>query len=282
MQKAPLSIIIPAYNEENRLPPTLDIVLEWVSKTSVFDVELIIVDDGSEDQTCDIVRSYMTRYSWIKLVEENHVGAMHATISGFKQATSSLVANMEADCAVHPQEFEKFLPHLENHGIVMGSRILRGKLPPIQGKSPFRHLLSFGMSSIFLILFKCNLYDPQIGFKLFKKEALLKVLPLLTSPHDGIKSAEILVKAYSSNYSIKEIPVEYKHHPDSRCVPKGAFLVIFRAILATFQLWEQSYREYQDGLIERLPIRGNLLLDFWDHICVKSKKLCNKAIPEKQ
>ena len=104
MQKKQLSIVIPAYNEETRLPPTIKKVLQWADQTTVFDIELIIVDDGSEDRTCELVREFSGQDSRVRLIEETHVGAFHAIIVGFQSAKYSLVGNMDADCAVHPRE----------------------------------------------------------------------------------------------------------------------------------------------------------------------------------
>jgi dolichyl-phosphate beta-glucosyltransferase len=259
--RVPLSIIIPAYNEEDRLPATLDVVLDWSDKTSFFEIELIIVDDGSRDSTREIVRHYMAGDTRVRLVEEAHVGFMNAIISGFIHARYQYVGAMEADCAVHPMEFEKLFQYMNNDTIVMGSRILRGNLPPIEGKSLFRRVLSWGMSRLFFKLFKCGVYDPQLIFKLYKKNVLSKVLPMLSLEHDGLKGAEILVKAYGLGVSIKEIPVEYHHDENSRCLPKGkGFIVAIGALNGLWCLWFQSCREFQKGTFIRSPVRGERLL----------------------
>ena len=103
MQKEQLTIVIPAYNEETRLPPTIKKVLQWADQTTVFDIELIIVDDGSGDRTCDVVREFASKDSRVRLIQETHVGAMHAILKGFQVARYPLVGNMDADIAVHPQ-----------------------------------------------------------------------------------------------------------------------------------------------------------------------------------
>ena len=263
--KVPLSIIIPAYNEEERLPLTLDAILEWSNNTSLFNVEFIIVNDGSSDRTSEIVCRYIKKDARIRLIEETHVGFMNAIISGFKQARYPYVSNMDADCAVHPREFENLFRYLDNNTIVMGSRILRGNLPPIKGKSIYRRILSWGLALIFYLFFKCKVYDPQIGFKMYHRDSILHILSKLSMEHDGIKSAEIIVKAYGLGLSIKEIPVIYQHDENSRCVPKGikSIKVVWGALCALFRLWVHSYQEYQKGNLIRLPIRGVALIELF-------------------
>jgi len=248
------SVIIPAYNETDRLPGTMNQVLEW-SKSVAHDLEIIIVDDGSTDDTRDVARRFMRQDSRVHLVEEKHVGQMNAILSGFRVASKPLVANMEADCATHPREYEKLLPFLSDYDIVTGSRILRGDLPPIEGKSGFRRFISAGFSRLYQLFFKCDVMDPQVGFKIYKKEVIAKVLPLLTSKHDGIKSAEILVKAAGLGSKIKEVPVLYHHDENSRLVPKFPLLVILGVLGALIRLWFDCRKQYKAGVFKYAPHR---------------------------
>jgi dolichyl-phosphate beta-glucosyltransferase len=262
MQKEQLTIVIPAYNEENRLPPTIEKVLQWADQATVFDIELIIVDDGSEDKTCDLVREFINRDSRVRLIEETHVGAMHAIIAGFKAAKYSLVGNMDADCAVHPREYESLLPLVRETGIAQGSRVLRKGLKPVT-KSPLRKFLSLCFTILFNMLFKNQVKDPQIGFRLFRKELVLKVISTMRLWHDGIKHAEIVFRAYGLGMTVKEIPVLYIHDEQSRCVPKGVARVTFIALEATaalISLWFQCSMDSQAGKLKRPVTRGSCLV----------------------
>ena len=75
MPKEQLTIVIPVYNEETRLPPTIAKIFEWADETTLFEVELIIVDDGSEDNTCGIVKEFTKKDSRVRLIQETHVGS---------------------------------------------------------------------------------------------------------------------------------------------------------------------------------------------------------------
>ena len=261
--KIPLSLVIPTFNEEKRLPPTLRILADWIPK-SCFDVEVIIVDDGSSDRTREEAEKFQGLIPGLQFIEVPHVGYMNAIITGLMQSKRSYRATLEADCPVHPRLFESFAKDHPDCDIVMGSRVLGEGSKAVPGKSLFRRILSSIMSRLFCILFKGEIHDPQIGFKLYRSPAIDRILPSLTLRHDGLKSAEIIVKAISLGYRVKEVPVEYKHDEDSRCVPKGNYGVILRAAWALVELWAKSYVEYKRGDLPTCPIRfGFLLWPFW-------------------
>ena len=261
--KVALTLVIPTYNEEKRLPSTLQILADWIPQ-SCFDVEVIIVDDGSQDGTQQVAESFRTRLPNLQFLQVPHVGQMNATMTGLKRSNRPWRASLEADCPVHPRILESFIKDYPDFDIVMGSRILHDADSAVEGKSLFRRILSFGMSRLFSILFRGGIRDPQIGFKLYKARLLDEVLPLLTLRHDGLKSAEIIVKAIAFGYRVKEVPVRYKHDEDSRSVPKGNYRVVVVAAWALFQLWAKSYVEYKRGDLPHCPVRfGFLLLPFW-------------------
>jgi len=273
MQKKQLTIVIPAYNEEARLPPTIKKVLQWADQTTVFDIELIIVDDGSGDKTCDVVREFASKDSRVRLIQETHVGAMHAILTGFQAARYSLVGNMDADIAVHPREFETLLPFVHESGIAQGSRVLREDQPysllgvlnltkTVQ-KSTIRKIISLVTLLVFNALFKDQIKDPQIGFRLFLKESVLKIQSTMRLWHDGLKHGEIAIRAFGLGMTVTEIPVTYIHDEDSRCVPKELTKAMFVSIEAFFgmiSLWVQCSIDYHTGVLKRRTTRGAFLL----------------------
>ena len=253
-----LSLVIPTYNEERRLPATLRTLSEWLPQ-SPFDAEVLVIDDGSRDGTRRVAGEFGDKIPDLHFVEIAHAGYMNAIITGLRQSIRPWRATLEADGPVHPRMFASFAADFPDYDIVMGRRTNL-----VEGKSLFRRLLSSVMSRLFSIFFKGGIHDPQIGFKLYRGEMLEKVLPLLTLRHDGLKSAEIIVKALAFGYRVKEVPVQYKHDEDSRCVPRGNFSVVIKAALALFELWAKSYVEFKRGDLPLGPVRfGFLLLPFW-------------------
>ena len=261
--KIPLSLVIPTFNEERRLPSTLEIIAAWIPE-SCFDVEVIIVDDGSKDKTREVAERFREMIPQLEFLEIAHLGYMNAIITGLAKSNRPLRATLEADCPVHPRLFEAFVKNFSDFDIVMGSRILQDEESSVEGKSLFRRILSWAMAQLFTLLFKGGIRDPQIGFKLYRAPVLNRVLPTLNLRHDGLKSAEIIVKALSYGFRVKEVPVRYRHDEDSRCVPKRNYSVVFHAAWALMELWAKSYVEHRRGDLPACPIRfGFLLLPFW-------------------
>jgi dolichyl-phosphate beta-glucosyltransferase len=264
--KVPLTLVIPTFNEERRLPATLQILSDWIPK-SCFDVEVIIVDDGSTDQTREVAEEYSSKIFNLRFMSVPHIGYMNAIITGLSASKRPLRATLEADCPIHPQMLEEFANNYPDFDIVMGSRVSNHDAASVKGKPPLRQLVSWLMSQSFTILFKGNIRDPQIGFKLYRAKVIDHILPLLTLPHDGLKSTELVVKALAFGYRVKEVPVHYQHDDDSRCVPKGNYSVVIKAGMALLQLWVQSYVDFRRNQLPTCPIRfGFLLKPFWRFI----------------
>lgn len=267
---SPFSIVMPAYNEEDRLPATLELLNCWRQETGA-NFELIIVDDGSKDSTPDLIKANQKKYDWINYVREEHVGMMNAIFTGIDHARNENLAILEADCPTPPSLYEEFFSHFPKSDIVIGSRILRGDLGPIKGKSLFRRILSYGMSLLFRTFFNLKVYDPQVGFKVMKKSVMKEIIPTLSAKHDGIKSAELLVKAYSLSYKVRELPIPYVHDDDSRCVPKHAYLTILKAIWALVSLWYSCGLDYKRGVGDISPVRASW---FFSLVSINRKKPC--------
>ena len=238
--------------------------MEWADETDVFEIELIIVDDGSEDRTCELVQEFAKQDSRIRLIQEKHVGAMHAILTGFRAAKYPLVGNMDADIAVHPREFEALLPFVNESGIAQGSRVIGIQDPTTKNLYPLsRRFISECMRGFFKFLFKDQIEDPQIGFRLFLKESVLKIYPTMRLWHDGLKHGEIAIRAYGLGMTVTEIHVPYIHGGDSRCVPKRLFKVIFiaiEALVALITMWIECSIDYHKGILKRQVTRGAFLL----------------------
>ena len=256
-----MSIIMPAYNEEDRIISTLNDFAQWVQKNPKNEIELIIVNDGSTDRTEEIIQSFIDMYSWIRLIKTDHIGMMNAIFTGMKKAENNLVGTLEADSPVNPQYFIAFLDYIDENDIIIGSRFLGKK---VLGKSLARKFISKMNSLLFTFLFSSGIKDSQISFRLYKKSCIDKILPMLNLDHDGFKSSEIIVKAYGLDYKMKEIAVEYFHDEDSKAVPGGlkTIKVTFFALLAIFQLYFQSIREYRSGIFINCPVNMKKLIDF--------------------
>ena len=145
---------------------------------------------------------------------------------------------MEADCSIHPENFEFFSKYLNDYDMVQGSRLLEEKKNNnSQNKGLIRTFISYFYSYIFRVMFKTNITDPQIGFKMIKKKSLLYCLKDIKLDHDGLKVTELTIRFLQNNFKIKEIAVTNYHDDDSRLVPKFSIikpLPFLKVIISNF------------------------------------------------
>jgi len=250
-----ISIIIPCYNEEYRLPNTIKKIESWLKTQDLFNVELILSNDGSNDNTVEIMKSAKTKFEYnnlceVKVFDFNHRGYIETLFDSYRKSSNDIVCNMEADCSIHPRNFEFFSKYLGEYDMIQGSRILKSSEFKSDNKSLIRSFVSLFFSLIFRIIFRCKIYDPQCGFKMIKKDKLIGCLNNIKLQHDGMKISELTLKFYKRKYPIKEIPVENFHDDDSRLFPKFSLLnplpflkVIFsnlKALVSLYRLYKQE------------------------------------------
>ncbi|MGA8430100.1 MAG: dolichyl-phosphate beta-glucosyltransferase [Candidatus Sulfotelmatobacter sp.] len=220
MQNLTYSIVIPAYNEGARLGPTLEKVLGYIAQHGC-DAEVIVVNDGSRDNTADIVRE-MARTNPslpLRLVENpgNH-GKGYSVRNGMLHALGRVVVFSDADLSSPIEEIPKLLQAIA-HGadIAIGSRWLKAEL---QTQRQPLHRQIFGR--IFNLLLRLTLglqfKDTQCGFKAFRRRAVLTIFPLQRIERWGF-DPEILFLARKFGFTVEEIPVEWGHSGGTRIHP---------------------------------------------------------------
>ena len=185
-----ISIIIPAYNEAKRIGNVL-------SKIPDFADEIIVVDDGSKDNTAEVAKKYGANI--IRLKENQGKGA--AMNAGMKEATGDIIVFIDADGQHNPEEITKLLkPILQDEAdFVIGSRLIK-----VQGKRPFiRKISNFLSTSLIRLKLGINVKDTQSGFRALKRE----FLPEIESKRYEVET-ELLIKAVKKGARVKEVPVE--------------------------------------------------------------------------
>jgi dolichyl-phosphate beta-glucosyltransferase len=245
-----LSIIVPARNEERRLPPALDQITAYLGRQP-FLSELIVVENGSTDSTSQVVERFIAQQSDAE--SRFNVQLMHsgpgkgaAVKKGMLSAQGDYLIITDTDLAVPIDEVDKFLPPAlseQGYSIAIASREVPGA---IRHEEPvYRHIMGRVFNQLVRWLAVSGIHDTQCGFKSFSREAAHLVFPLQTIDGWGF-DVEILYIAQHHNLSIKEIPVNWYYGNDSRVRPVQDTINMVRELL----LIRMNGRK---GLYDRLP-----------------------------
>ena len=227
---AKYSIIIPAYNEGARLGRTLDRVLAYVSGQR-WDAELIVVNDGSQDRTADLVREYAQRHPRLRLLENpgNH-GKGYSVRNGMLNANGELLLFSDADLSSPIEEAPKLLAALQaGADVAIGSRWLQPELQT-QRQSLLRQFYGRLFNLALRILLGLNFKDTQCGFKAFTRQAAQKVFPLQRIERWGF-DPELLYLSRKSGFKVVEVPVAWAHAEGTRISPLRDGMKMFGEVL---------------------------------------------------
>ena len=225
-----LSIIMPAYNEEQRLKPTLDIYAPYFAEHYGNDVEIIVVVNGSKDRTEDVARECARRWPQIKvIVEPRKVGKGGAIMLGFAVAAGELIGLVDADGATQPAVYDELVKRIGDAGCIIASRWIPGAV--VSPKQPLkRRIASRIFNWLVRMLFKVNIHDTQCGAKLCQGAAVKKVLPLLGLTRWAF-DVDWLFQLRRCGYSIIETPTVWKDVGGSQLQVGKASTEMFMAIV---------------------------------------------------
>ncbi len=213
MKNVQLSIIIPAYNEARRLPSTLHAILNYMQQKAC-DAEIIVVNDGSTDDTAHVVQSFAARYPEIRLID-NHAnqGKGGCIRDGMLAASGDVMLFTDADNSTPIQDADKLLAAIGGGAdIVIGSRWVNRQLQLVP--QPWYRRLN---GRIYNLLLRATLgldyKDTQNGFKAFSRKAAKAIFSLQRISGWGF-DAEDLFLAKKFGFTVSEIPVEYNYCAD--------------------------------------------------------------------
>lgn len=212
------SIIIPAYNESRRIRPTLDEILRYAAE-SHWDVEILVVDDGSRDDTPEIIREYAQAHPQVRLVQNpGNRGKGYSVCNGMLHAQGEIRLFSDADLSSPITEAEKLFAAI-NAGadIAIGSRWLRADLQK-ERQPLYRQLLGRIFNLLLRVVLGLHFKDTQCGFKAFRAKAANGIFPLQKIEHWGF-DPEILFLARKMGFKTVEIPVAWAHSEGTRLHP---------------------------------------------------------------
>jgi glycosyltransferase involved in cell wall biosynthesis len=235
-----LSIVIPAHNEEKRLPPTLEQVFAFLGSQN-FEAEVLVVENGSTDRTYEIAQSYTAQHKNLRVIRENGRGKGLAVRYGMLEARGEYRLMCDADLSMPIEETVKFLaPDVAGFDIVIASREAPGSVR--YNEPRYRHLGGRLINLIIRLLILPGLQDTQCGFKCFRAEAaddLFKRQTLMGWSFD----IELLFIARRHGYRIIEVPIDWYYRTESKV---NAVSDAMRMIHDIFQIHANARRGLYD------------------------------------
>ena len=215
---AQYSIIIPAYNEAKRLDATIDRVLAHVAAAR-WDAEVVVVNDGSRDQTADLVRAQAKKNPAVKLLENpgNH-GKGYSVRNGMLHAGGEILLFSDADLSSPIEEASKLFAAIDSGAdVAIGSRWLQ---PALQAKRQSRLRQFYGrlFNLALRILLGLKFKDTQCGFKAFNRRAAKALFSLQEIEGWGF-DPELLYLARRLGLKVEEVPVVWSHTEGTRISP---------------------------------------------------------------
>lgn len=236
-----LSIVIPAYNEGRRLPPTLDRLSHYLEQQP-YDWEIIVVSNGSTDNTDQVTAAAQTDNPRLRLLSIPKRGKGIAVKTGAMASRGSIVFLCDADLSMPAQELELFLCRMPRVDVIAGSREAPGAKR--YGEPRHRHLMGRLFNRLVQFLAVRGINDTQCGFKAFSRAAADDLFPLQTVSGFGF-DVEILYLAQKLGYSVEELPIDWYFDADTRVRPGIDSLDMLREVLLV--RWRDFRGHYGSG-----------------------------------
>lgn len=212
-----LSVVIPAYNEERRLGPTLEKVLRYL-KARKKPFEVLVVDDGSSDSTAPLVRKLMKKEKRLRLVMNGGNRGKGASVRhGIEQSKGDRVLMTDADLSTPIEELEALEAALKNADLAIGSRALdRSRITRRQPL--YREAAGRFFNLLVRLLTVSGISDTQCGFKLLRAPAAKAIFAKQRVPRFGF-DVEALYLARKMGLSIAEVSVAWENSPETKVRP---------------------------------------------------------------
>jgi len=208
-----LSIVIPAYNEEKRLPDTLKKVLAFI-EGQAYPAEVLVVENGSHDRTYAVAQAIAKNHEQVILLKEEQRGKGLAVRRGMLEGRGEYRFMCDADLSMPVEEISRFLPpNLKDFEIAIGSREAPGAIR--YNEPHYRHLGGRAVNTMIRVLALPGLHDTQCGFKCFHASVADELFRLQTLTGWSF-DIELLYIARQRGYRIVEVPIHWYFNPESK------------------------------------------------------------------
>ncbi|MEN8098260.1 MAG: dolichyl-phosphate beta-glucosyltransferase [Chloroflexota bacterium] len=238
-----LSIIIPAHNEQFRLPGSLQKIDSFLKKQN-YTYEVIVVENGSSDNTVGVVNDFSALHEYVRLIEVDTRGKGLAVKAGMLEAKGEYRFVCDADLSMPIEEIEKFLLEKDGAGtltesfdVAIASREVEGA---VRYDEPwYRHFMGRVLNTIIKVLALKEFEDTQCGFKMFHAPVALDLFQVQTLSGIGF-DIELLFIAQKRGYKVLEIPVNWYFSAESRMRLVGDSMTAILEILQIRQNWSNG------------------------------------------
>ncbi len=211
-----ISLIIPTYNENNRIEKTLKTLKKGFNFNGVKIDEIIFSDDGSTDDTIKIIKNYKkeiennTNTKVKILINKRNKGRGFAIRKGALISKSDFILYADADFSIPLENLKKFIPYInKNFDVIIGSKKIKGAKEIIK-RSLLRKIIGYIHSFVAYFILGVFVWDFQGGFKLFSKKFVENVFPYLEIDRWGF-DMEVIFLAKKLDYKLKELPIKWAH-----------------------------------------------------------------------
>ena len=258
-----LSVVIPAFNEEQRITKTLDVVYNYLQKQK-YDWELLVVIDGAQDNTLARVQEFAAGRQHIRWIDrkENH-GKGYSVREGMLAATGRVRLFMDADNSLPISHFDRMIPLFrEGYDLVICSRHARDVTGPHLEGPPKRlkRILGGGGNLFVQTVAVPGIWDTQCGFKAFSKSLAERVFGVCKIDGWGF-DIEVLALARSLNYRIGIVPARWSNRPGTHFRPSHYVAVLYETVKVKWHLITGAYESELRRSAQHAPPANALLAE---------------------
>jgi len=238
-----LSVIVPAYNEGERIIKTLKAIHSFLSQQP-YTWEILVVSDGSKDNTCDIVRDLMPQIPNLQIIDrKENKGKGYSVKEGILAAHGKIRLFTDADNSTDISYFEKMRPFFDKgYDIVISTRDSKDAPGASQDvKQPFLKRMMGNMGNLYIqIMAVPGIWDTQNGFKAFRSHVAEKIFKMTKINRWGF-DVEVLALAKRLGYKIGIIPIHWINDPKSRVSLMGYFRTLWEVFKVRRYLSKRKY-----------------------------------------